>query len=165
MCAPRFRRNATTRPLTACGTFGAIALAMPRSIKKQNNRRTLRVHGKGRREVRLPLPQDAGDALLDYLEQAQPRVDDDRMFLRSAAPYRPFAGPCAIWNMVRLALKRAGITDPPPRGANLLRHSAATGNVVARRCQASTPFLAWRQRPTHGKLDELRAQPPSILTY
>jgi integrase/recombinase XerD len=87
---------------------------------------TLRVRGKGRREVRLPLPQDAGDALLDYLERVRPRVDDDRIFLRSSAPYRPFAGPCAISDVVRLALKRAGITDPPSRGANLLRHSAAT---------------------------------------
>jgi site-specific recombinase XerD len=92
---------------------------------------TLRVRGKGRREVRLPLPQDAGDALLDYLEQARPRVDDDRMFLRSSAPYRPFAGPCAISDVVRLALERAGITDPPSRGANLLRHSAATAMLRA----------------------------------
>ncbi|MER8672341.1 integrase, partial [Mesorhizobium sp. M1156] len=29
---------------------------------------TLRVRGKGRRETRLPMPQDAGDAVLDYLD-------------------------------------------------------------------------------------------------
>jgi integrase len=29
---------------------------------------TLLVRGKRRRDVRLPLPQDAGDAVLDYLE-------------------------------------------------------------------------------------------------
>jgi integrase/recombinase XerD len=92
---------------------------------------TLRVRGKGRREVRLPLPQDAGDALLDYLQRARPHVDDDRVFLRSSAPYRPFAGPCAISDVVRLALKRAGIADPPSRGTNLLRHSAATGMLRA----------------------------------
>lgn len=87
---------------------------------------TLRVRGKGRREVRLPLPQEAGDALLEYLRRARPRIDDDQMFLRSSAPYRSFAGPCAISDVVRLALKRAGIADPPSRGTNLLRHSAAT---------------------------------------
>jgi len=92
---------------------------------------TVRVRGKGRREVRLPLPQDAGDALLHYLEQARPLVDNDRMFLRSSAPYRPFAGPCGISDVVRLALERAGITDPPSRGANLLRHSAATAMLRA----------------------------------
>ena len=92
---------------------------------------TLRVRGKGRREVRLPLPQDAGDALLHYLEQARPLVDNDRIFLRSSAPYRPFAAPGAISDVVKLALKRAGITDAPSRGANLLRHSAATGMLRA----------------------------------
>ena len=92
---------------------------------------TLRVRGKGRREVRLPLPQDAGDALLDYLERARPRVDDDRVFLRSSAHYRSFAGPCAISDVVRLALKRAEIADPPSRGTNLLRHSAATAMLRA----------------------------------
>lgn len=92
---------------------------------------TLRVRGKGRREVRLPLPQDAGDALLDYLEQARPLADDARIFLRSSAPYRPFTGASAISDVVRLALKRAGITDAPSRGANLLRHSAATAMLRA----------------------------------
>jgi integrase/recombinase XerD len=53
---------------------------------------TLRVRGKGRREVRLPLPQDAGDALLDYLQRARPRVDDDRIFLRSSGPTAPSQG-------------------------------------------------------------------------
>jgi integrase/recombinase XerD len=90
------------------------------------NEGTLRVRGKGRQEVQLPLPQDAGDALLDYLEKARPVVDYDRIFLRSSAPYRPFAAPCAISDVVRLALSRAGITDPPSRGGNLLRHSTAT---------------------------------------
>ena len=88
---------------------------------------TVRVCDKGRREVRLPLPQDVGDALLDYLEKVRPHVDEDRIFLRSSAPYRPFANSASISDVVRLALMRAGITDPPSRGANLLRHSAATG--------------------------------------
>ncbi|MGI9435709.1 MAG: tyrosine-type recombinase/integrase [Geminicoccaceae bacterium] len=87
---------------------------------------TLRVRGKGRQEICLPLPQDVGDALLDYLHQARPPVDDSRIFLRSAAPYQPFAGSNAISHVVERALNRAGITNPPSRGAHLLRHSAAT---------------------------------------
>ena len=46
----------------------------------------IRVRGKGRREIRLPLPQDAGDALLDYLSRGRPSADADRIFLRSRAP-------------------------------------------------------------------------------
>ena len=87
---------------------------------------TLRIRGKSRREVCLPLPQDAGDAVLEYLRRARPDSDSDVVFLRSAAPYRPFADSSSISTLVRLALTRAGIADPPSHGANLLRHSAAT---------------------------------------
>ena len=47
-----------------------------------------------------------------------------------------------------MALKRAGITDPPSRGANLLRHSAATGMLRAGATLAlhTTPVQAARQR-------------------
>jgi integrase/recombinase XerD len=89
---------------------------------------TLRVCGKSRREVCLPLPQDAGDALLDYLTRARPKVGYDRIFLRAIAPYRPVR---SISSVVRLGLERAGITDAPSRGARLLRHSAATGMLRA----------------------------------
>jgi integrase/recombinase XerD len=92
---------------------------------------TLRVCGRGRREVCLPLPQDVGDALLDYICRARPVSDSDVVFLRSSAPYQPFAGSSSISALVRLALVRAGISDPPSRGANLLRHSAATSMLRA----------------------------------
>lgn len=91
---------------------------------------TLRVRGKGRREIRLPLAQDAGDALLAYLQNARPSISCDRIFLTSKAPYRPL-GSSTISNVVRLALERAGIDDAPSHGANLLRHSAATSMLRA----------------------------------
>jgi integrase/recombinase XerD len=84
------------------------------------------VRSKGRREVRLPLPQDAGEALLDYVLHARPTADTDRVFLCANAAVRPFASLSSISDIVRLALKRAGITNAPSRGAHLLRHSAAT---------------------------------------
>lgn len=87
---------------------------------------SLRVRGKGRREICLPLPQDAGEALLDYLERGRPVVDTNQIFLRTRAPYRPFKSSNTVSSVVRLALNRAGITNPPSYGANLLRHSAAT---------------------------------------
>jgi integrase/recombinase XerD len=86
---------------------------------------TLLVRGKGRRDVRLPLPQDAGDAVLDYLEHARPQVTIDRVFLCANAPFRSF-GSTAVSNIVRAALRIAGIKDPPSHGANLIRHTAAT---------------------------------------
>ena len=86
---------------------------------------TLSVRGKGRRETRLPLPQDAGDAVLAYLERARPRVGLDRVFFMLNAPIRPLTGSDVVTNIVRAAIRKAGI-DAPMKGAGLLRHSAAT---------------------------------------
>lgn len=92
---------------------------------------TLRVRGKGRREARLPLPQDVGEAVLAYLERGRPRSGIDRLFLTLNGPTRPFASSATISDIVRVALVRAGIKDPPSRGAHLLRHSAATAMLRA----------------------------------
>lgn len=92
---------------------------------------TLRVLGKGRREVLLPLPQDVGDAVLAYLQQGRPTVAISRLFLTAQAPVQTFRGPSSISAVVRRALERAGISDPPSRGAHLLRHSAATAMLRA----------------------------------
>ena len=89
----------------------------------------VRVCGKSRRSVGLPLPQDAGDAVLAYIERVRPRVDEAKLFLRAAAPYRPLSSSRGIGRIVRHALERAGIKDANLRGAYLFRHSAATALV------------------------------------
>ena len=88
---------------------------------------TIRVSGKGGREVRLPLPQDVGDALLAYLATGRPQVQSDHIFLRSMAPFKPFTGAQAehaVTHVARTALKRAGV-QPPIGGAHIFRHTAA----------------------------------------
>jgi integrase/recombinase XerD len=86
---------------------------------------TLSICGKGRRETRLPLPQDAGDAVLAYLGRARPRVGCDRVFFMLNAPIRPLTSSSVVSNIVRSAIRKAGI-EAPTKGASLLRHSAAT---------------------------------------
>ena len=85
----------------------------------------LRVHGKGRRTIGLPLPQDAGDAVLAYLEQARPFVAEERLFLCVCAPFKPFASSSEISGILSRLLARAGITGVPT-GAHMFRHSLAT---------------------------------------
>jgi integrase/recombinase XerD len=85
---------------------------------------TLTVRGKGRRETRLPLPQDAGDAVLDYLKRSRPCVARQELFLTSNAPFRALSG-STVSSVVRRAVDSSGIVAPT-KGANLLRHSAAT---------------------------------------
>ncbi|WFU14576.1 tyrosine-type recombinase/integrase [Bradyrhizobium sp. CB3481] len=49
---------------------------------------TLSVDGKGGRETRLPLPQDSGDAVLDYLYRGRPRPVCDRLSRLVSLPDR-----------------------------------------------------------------------------
>jgi len=86
---------------------------------------TLRVVGKGRHEVRLPLPQDVGDAILRYLECRLPVQSSDRVFVRHLAPFKPLLSNHGVSNVVKRALRRAGIKTSA-KGAHLLRHTAAT---------------------------------------
>jgi integrase len=86
---------------------------------------TLRVSGKGRYQVRLPLPQDVGDAIIDYIECRPQLCDSDHLFVRNIAPFRSFAHGDGVSSVVKRAMKRAGVVTPA-KGAHVLRHTAAT---------------------------------------
>jgi site-specific recombinase XerD len=86
---------------------------------------TLRVSGKGRYQVRLPLPQEVGDAIISYLECRPAAHGSDHVFVRNVAPFRPFVRGDGISSVVRRAMKRAGVVSPA-KGAHALRHTAAT---------------------------------------
>ena len=92
-------------------------------------RGSLSITGKRRRETRMPLPQDVGDAILAWLEDGRPPLDDQHVFLCTRPPWRPFAGAHVVAQTVARALDRAGLKDTPSRGAHLLRHSLASGLV------------------------------------
>jgi site-specific recombinase XerD len=102
---------------------GDVAALRLRDINWNNG--TLQVTGKGRYQVRLPLPQDVGDALLRYLDSRPVNVAIDHVFMRSKAPCGPFTSGDGVSSVVKHALKRANI-DAPAKGAHLLRHTAAT---------------------------------------
>jgi len=86
----------------------------------------IHVSGKGRRETRLPLTHEVGDALVTYLTKGRPPTDTDTVFVRSRAPFRAFGSHCAVSVIVDRALARAGVTRPSRGAAHLLRHSVAT---------------------------------------
>jgi integrase/recombinase XerD len=90
--------------------------------------RELVVHGKGRRDERLPLPCDVGEALAGWLGAGRPAGAAVRaVFTASRAPLRGLA-PGSVTSIVVRACARAGI---PPAGAHRLRHAAATGMLQA----------------------------------
>ncbi|ARS28747.1 integrase [Sphingomonas sp. KC8] len=86
---------------------------------------TISVSGKSARSARLPLPQDAGEAILAYIEQARPTVTSNHLFLSLKAPYQPFAGPSIICWILGKAVERAGLIGLPT-GSHVFRHSLAS---------------------------------------
>ena len=90
------------------------------------DRAVIRVSGKSRREAELPLPQDVGDALRDYILKVRPRSDERKVFLRSRAPLRPLLSGSISNSIVSRAIERAGIQGVGPASSHLFRRSAAT---------------------------------------
>jgi site-specific recombinase XerD len=86
---------------------------------------TIRVTGKGRYQVRLPLPQEVGEAVARYLACRPSRPETDRVFLSTIAPIAPLRSNDAVPSLVARALARAGVHVARP-GAHVLRHTAAT---------------------------------------
>ena len=84
---------------------------------------TVLVSGKSRREAHLPLPQEVGDAVLQYLKH-RPACDTQRVFIRLQAPRSPL-GPAGVSAVAARAMRRAGVSAPS-YGAHILRHTAAT---------------------------------------
>ncbi|MBB6375793.1 site-specific recombinase XerD [Pseudonocardia eucalypti] len=83
----------------------------------------LLVRGKARRQDRLPLPVDVGEALVAYLSRAHRVQPSRRLFLTCRAPRAPIRADL-VGDVVERACLRAGVT---PVGPHRLRHALAGG--------------------------------------
>jgi site-specific recombinase XerD len=80
------------------------------------------IRGKGRREERLPLPTDVGEALVAWLRRGRPRCESPKLFTRVRAPHGGLTN-SGVSGVVRAAAARAGLSSV---SAHRLRHTAAT---------------------------------------
>jgi site-specific recombinase XerD len=89
------------------------------------------VRGKGQRHDRVPLPQEVGQALVDYIRLD--RVTTSRaVFVTDRAPHGPFKDGQVLNTILRDAFARTGLKRPVPYvGSHILRHSLAV-NLVQR---------------------------------
>ena len=114
------------------------------------------VHGKGGRQ-RLPLPDQAGEAIAGYLRDGRPGNSEGRtVFLTLVAPYRAMS-PSAVCRVVLRAGQRAGLGHV---NAHRLRHTLAIemlaggadlpaiGQVLGHRMLATTAIYAKCDRQT-----------------
>lgn len=85
--------------------------------------------GKTRRERRLPMTVDVGEALSRYLKDGRPRCAHRHVFTRATPPFSALATASAVSSIVKRLAGRAGVTLPPGVASHALRHSAATQMV------------------------------------
>lgn len=114
------------------------------------------VHGKDRRDELLPLPNDVGKALTDYLSAGRPPTTSRAVFLRVLAPRQQLT-PTAVTAIVYGACDRVGL---PRVGAHRLRHTAASAMLGAG-ASLSEVGQALRQRELkttaiYAKVDDAR---------
>ena len=83
------------------------------------------------RALSLPLTEELGQALIDYLRHARPRSPHREVFLKARAPYEPFGPTNSLYSVITATLRRTPISRPRglPCGLHSLRHTLATALV------------------------------------
>ena len=100
-------------------------------IRWRNAELVLR-HTKGHRDRIVPLLEEAGAALLEYVLRARPQIAERRVFLLHSPPLRAFSHSGTVSRIIRTRLQGAGLAIERG-GTHLLRHSLATRLVEQRR--------------------------------
>jgi site-specific recombinase XerD len=80
---------------------------------------------KGGKEVVVPLTDEVGNSLLDYLRQGRPAAPYPEVFQIAQAPCRPLRSPSAVSVLVAQRLRQAQVS-PLRTGSHVFRHGFAT---------------------------------------
>lgn len=132
MCRPKTRSGLRDRAvlllLARLGLRAGEVAALELDHIKWSEGVLLVAGGKSRRDRSLPLSEEVGHALEDYLRMSRPPSESRRVFLGTVAPCLPLAHGGAVCTIVLRHLRRAGM-PPGRRGAHLIRHSVATQMV------------------------------------
>lgn len=85
----------------------------------------------------LPLTEEIGNALIDYLRNARRRTQHRQVFLRANAPFEPFSQDSNLHYIITTYCNRAGIVLPAQNrcGLHSLRHT-----VASRLLEVETPM-------------------------
>ncbi|PYT95109.1 MAG: hypothetical protein DMG38_28215 [Acidobacteria bacterium] len=101
----------------------------------------------------LPLTNEVGEALIDYLKSGRPQTTHREVFLKVNPPFDPFRENNNLHHIVTYWCRLAGITfrSPQKRGLHSLRHTLAT-----RLLEKGTPFPTIAEILGHTSLESTR---------
>lgn len=90
------------------------------------NNRISFVQQKTKKRVTLPLSEEVGSAIIDYIQYARPDVESPFVFMSATAPFRPIKS-TSVGAHIEEWLRTAGINQFQFRhGTHIFRHSLAT---------------------------------------
>jgi len=84
------------------------------------------VHGKGDQLARLPLLEEVGESIAQYLCRARGKSDSRSLFVSHKAPRISLQNPSTVSAIARRALDRVGLLPSGRVGARIFRCSLAT---------------------------------------
>jgi integrase/recombinase XerD len=92
------------------------------------NKRIDLIQRKTGKPLSLPLPDDVGWAIIDYLKNGRPQADFPNIFLRHVPPIKPFSEFSSMGDIISRYRTIAGIDigERAKRGMHSLRHTFAT---------------------------------------
>lgn len=115
---------------------------------------TILIRGKGKRHDRMPLPDDLGKAIVDYIKNGR-RGASRTLFVSHTPPNKPFVDAQILNTALKQAFADTGLKPPQKYvGSHLLRHSLATdllrkgasldeiGDVLRHRSRMTTTIYA-----------------------
>ena len=102
--------------------------------------------------ISLPLTEEVGEALIDYLRTGRPKTTRREVFLKLNYPFDPFVR-SNLYHIVTYWRRVAGITfrSPQKRGIHSLRHSLATHLL-----EEGTPLQTISEVLGHNTLESTR---------
>lgn len=82
---------------------------------------------KTKRYLELPLTQDVCLALLDYIKNARPLIEDAHLFIKQRSPHTPYSEHDHFSAKIRTCFQKAGVNiERKHAGLHSMRHSLAS---------------------------------------
>jgi integrase len=103
---------------------GQVRALQLQDVEWRQSRIRFRSHKRGK-EVVVPMTDQVGEALLEYLRHGRPDAPYQEVFLTAHAPVRPMKSPAAMSLLVGHHMVQVGVSCPK-KGSHAFRHGFAT---------------------------------------
>ena len=118
------------------------------------------VQAKTKRPLSLPLPEDVGNAIIDYLKNGRPPCEDPYVFLKHTPPFGQLH---SVYMLLDKHVRLAKIKRPVggPKGPHTLRHSLA-GRLLENGVTVETISAVLGHTLSNSTLDYLKIDTSSL---